>query len=240
MLSPLSHLLIQVDYWPSSDSDTSGNVTFTVIAQHTIVGVTSISQVSPEQHALRRSHMQMTVSLHSGLMWHSAPRVDIQDLALLLPSSVTLTDGHIAMVGMQDLALLLPSVVTLTDGYIPPFALDLSAAGMHNTTTVVSDVTDGLPNGTVRCWGCQHLYWMLLPPFHKAQRPGCCFRLSTKLSVLDAASAFLQSSASRMCMGPSSIFLSLLQVYDQLQQYRALSNKRHAPQLSVSTHWVEQ
>ena len=53
MLFPLSHLLIQVDYWPSSDSDTSGNVTFTVIAQHTVAGVTSIGQVRSEHHALQ-------------------------------------------------------------------------------------------------------------------------------------------------------------------------------------------
>ena len=41
----LSHPLIQVDVWPSLDNG-NGNVTFTVIAQHTVVGVTSISQVS--------------------------------------------------------------------------------------------------------------------------------------------------------------------------------------------------
>ena len=48
----LSHLLIQVDIWPSNG--TNDNVTFTVIAQHTVKGVTSISQVSSEQCALRR------------------------------------------------------------------------------------------------------------------------------------------------------------------------------------------
>ena len=55
------------------------------------------------------------------------------------------------MVDMQDLALLLPPIPLFAAGYVPPFALDLSAAGMHNITTVVSDVTDGLPNGTVSC-----------------------------------------------------------------------------------------
>ena len=49
----LSDLLIQVDIWPSSDNGTSGSVTFTVIAQHTVTGVTGISQVSSEQHILR-------------------------------------------------------------------------------------------------------------------------------------------------------------------------------------------
>ena len=52
---PLSHLLVQVDIWPSSGNGTFDNVTFTVIAQHTVKGVTSISQVSSEQHALQWS-----------------------------------------------------------------------------------------------------------------------------------------------------------------------------------------
>ena len=47
-----SHLLVQVDIWPTSDNGTSSNVTFTVIAQHTVVGVTGISQVRSGQHAL--------------------------------------------------------------------------------------------------------------------------------------------------------------------------------------------
>ena len=55
------------------------------------------------------------------------------------------------MVDMQDLALLLPPIQLYAAGYTPPFDLDLSTAGMHNITTVVSSVVDGLPNGTVRC-----------------------------------------------------------------------------------------
>ena len=70
---------------------------------------------------------------------------------------------------MQDLALLLPSIVTLTDEYVPPFALNLAAAGMPNTSTVVSNVVDGLPNGTVRCQGLEHLHRMLRLPSCKAQ-----------------------------------------------------------------------
>ena len=150
--------------------------------------------------------IQVTLSSRFILMWHFAPVVGVLDLALLLPSSVTRTDGHCApVVGMQDLALLMPSVATLTDGYIPPFALDLSAAGMHNTTAVVSDVTDGLPNGTVRCQGCKHLHWNLHPPLYNAQRPACIW-FQTANSV------------------------GFVQVYDQLQQYRALNNnERHVP-----------
>ncbi len=75
-----------------------------------------------------------------------------------------------APVDMQDLALILPSI-PLTSGFVPQFALDLSAAGMPNTTTTVSSVQDGLPNGTVRCHGLEHLHQMLLLPVCKAQRP---------------------------------------------------------------------
>lgn len=51
----LSRSIIQVDLWPSSGSGTSDNVTFTVIAQHTVVGVTGISQVNSEHNALQWS-----------------------------------------------------------------------------------------------------------------------------------------------------------------------------------------
>ena len=86
-----------------------------------------------------------------------------------------------APVDMQDLALILPSI-PLTSGFVPQFALDLSAAGMPNTTTTVSSVQDGLLNGTVRCHGLEHF-------------------------APDAASACLQGSASRTCKSP---FLSVL------------------------------
>ena len=122
-------MLNQVDIWPSSDNGTIGNVTFTVIAQHTVVGVTSISQVSSEQSNMHCGiTLQVRLSSFSTMMWDFA-----------------------SVVGMQDLALLLPPIPLYAAGYVPPFDMDLSAAGMHNITTVVSNVTDGLPNGTVRC-----------------------------------------------------------------------------------------
>ena len=98
-------------------------------------------------------------------------------LQIILSSFFTMMWDFASVVGMQDLALLLPPIPLYAAGYIPPFDLDLSAAGMHNITTVVSNVTDGLPNGTVRCYGCEHLPWMLLPPFYNAQHPArVCFQ----------------------------------------------------------------
>eukprot|EP00891_Asterochloris_glomerata_P001772 jgi/Astpho2/1772/fgenesh1_pg.00036_%23_1_t len=75
--------------------------------------------------------------------------LDRQNTVLLeLSTQMVVPAGVNSVRPVQDLALLLPSIVTLTDGYVPPFALNLAAAGMPNTSTVVSNVVDGLPNGT--------------------------------------------------------------------------------------------
>ncbi len=53
-----------------------------------------------------------------------------------------------------------------------------------------------------------------------------------RTSAPDAASAFLQGSALACVEPPATIAVSLVQVYDQVQQYRTLSqNRRHVLQL---------